>query len=249
MKAPHDVAVSVIISTYNRPRLLDRAMASVAAQTYQDFDVWVVDDCSDDERAFEAVMKKWHHVLVDRGITLYPARLPKNSGYQCVPKNAGILYSDGDHIAYLDDDNVWRPRHLEALMGAMLATETDMVYGGRHYVNDTDDTNLVTGDVAALPFDPRALAKANYIDTSDILHTRGGAWTLLREYGYIWDHNLRRFGDWNFVLRWGKAGLAGTPVDEVLTDYHWHGDNLQLTRPLTKAPMPLNESTYRKAMA
>lgn len=246
MKLPDEVAVSVIISTYNRPEMLDRALESVCAQTYTDFDVWVIDDFSDDEKAIEAVLSKWDGLFGDRGITLWPARMPFNTGYQCAPKNAGILYSNGAFIAYLDDDNTWHPDHLEKLVEAILNGEHDMVYGGHTYVNETDNSDLPVGNSPAQPWDTCKLRVENYIDTSDILHTRGGAWILLRDWRYIWDETMRRFGDWNFVLRWASADLTAAPVDRILSTYYWHGSNLQLTRKPREAPMIMSVDSYRK---
>lgn len=239
-------AVSVIISTFQRPALLDRALASVVAQTYTDFEVWVIDDCSPDEEAVGAVLEKYAGMFAARGIPFYPARLPRPSGYQCVPKNAGIFYSSGEFIAYLDDDNTWEPNHLEELMKVMLAGEADLVYGGRAYINQTDRTDLFHGLVYPQPWDPVKLAQANYIDTSDILHTRGAAWLILREWRNIWDNNLRRFGDWNLLMRFVRLGLVGEPVNAILSTYYWHGENLQLTRAVTAGPVAIPLSTYEK---
>ena len=59
-------------------------------------------------------------------------RLGENSGYQCMPKNKGVEMASqirvqddgsykggGDYIAYLDDDNTWRPNHLSVLVNAI----------------------------------------------------------------------------------------------------------------------------------
>jgi glycosyltransferase involved in cell wall biosynthesis len=244
MKHPSDPLVSVIISTYNRPEFLDRALASVCAQDFADFDVWVVDDYSDDMEAIGAVIEKWTAKFAERNIDLWGLRTPFNSGYQSYPKNMGIMQSSGELIAYLDDDNVWLPNHLSDLVTAFLAADTDMVYGGRRYVNNTD-LDLPSGDVAAEAWSAPRLRAANYIDTSDILHSRGGAWMLAATTGSIWDENLTRYGDWDLLMRWSRIGLTATPVPGIHSEYHWHGDNLQLTRPLKNAPTAMPLGQYR----
>ena len=220
--------VSVIVSTYNRPQFLDRALASIHKQTYTDFDVWVVDDCTPGD-ANEGVLKKWHELHWERGIPFYAARLEWNSGYQCVPKNAGIFYSTGDFIAYLDDDNTWEPTHLETMMRHM-TPDVDMVYCGIRYDNRTDNASLPTGERPAPPWDPVALFQQNYIDTSAMIHSRGSAMMLSQEAYNVWDESLRRFADWNLVARFARAGLRAAPVPGHFINYVWHGDNLQLTR-------------------
>ena len=85
--------VSVIISTYDRPAMLDRALASVHAQTFSDFEVIVVDDATPDVDSMQSVVSKWDAKFTERGINLWPYRLETNSGYQCFPKNRGIEHS------------------------------------------------------------------------------------------------------------------------------------------------------------
>lgn len=60
MRLPDWPKVSVIISTYNRPVMLKRALESVLAQDYDDFDVIVVDDCSPDQDAINEVGREMY---------------------------------------------------------------------------------------------------------------------------------------------------------------------------------------------
>lgn len=220
--------LSVIVSTYNRPEFLDKALASICAQTYTDFDVWVVDDCTP-HGVNEGVLEAWYKAHEARGIPFYAARLGFNSGYQCVPKNAGIAHSKGDFIAYLDDDNTWTPMHLEKMMAAF-TPDVDMVYCGIDYANETANAALPTGKREAPDWDPKALLLSNYIDTSAMIHTRGSAMMLSQEAYNVWDESLRRFADWNLVVRFAKAGFRAAPVKGHFINYLWHGENLQLTR-------------------
>lgn len=261
--------VSVVISTYNRPEMLNKALASVHAQTFDDFEVVVVDDCSPDQDAMRAVLEKWYYEFEKRGIELVAARLGENSGYQCMPKNKGIELARGDYIAYLDDDNTWRPNHLAVAVNAIEyspANETekpgeyskpnfsiDLVYTRIHYVADQEvieklqksfENRIPLGDAEGTEWNPMLLNTRNYIDTSTILHSKGAFWRLVRESGYGWDETLRRFGDWNFVWRWGVFGLTAKLVDAVTLEYFWHADNLQLTRPCIETPVCLNYAQY-----
>src|SRR5436309_14122755 len=94
--------VSVIISTYDRPAMLDRALASVYAQTFDDYEVIVVDDCSPNREELRVLLERWHGKFEAAGKELIGLRLGENSGYQCMPKNRGIEMARGDYIAYLD---------------------------------------------------------------------------------------------------------------------------------------------------
>ena len=242
--------VSVVISSYERPEMLSRALASVHRQTFADFEVVVVDDCSPSQAAYHAVFDEWGPKFDERGIVLWPYRLQFNSGYQCFPKNRGIEQARGDYIAYLDDDNEWRPDHLQRLVEAIESDfSTDMVYSRLCYHNDTlpEDKRkeLPAGDAEGSPWKPELLSQRNYVDTSTILHSKGAFWRLVRDSGYGWDETLRRFGDWNFVWRWAVHGLTAKLVDVVTVDYHWHAGSMQLTRPAIEVPVCLNFAAYQ----
>lgn len=268
--------VSVVISTYNRPQQLDTALASVHAQTFGDFEVVIVDDCSPHPAdspltaklqqqtfppAYIEVLEKWNVEFEKRGIDIIAARLGENSGYHCMPKNKGIEQARGDYIAYLDDDNEWRPDHLQVCVDAIESGfSTDMVYtrmcyrGNKAEIDKLNESTMIVdgvkggkiplGDAPGQEWNPILLNQFNYIDTSVIMHSKGAYWRLVRDSGYGWDETLRRFGDWNFVWRWGVFGLTGKLVDKVTLDYNWHANQLQLTRPCVEIPVCLNYSQY-----
>ena len=108
-------AVSVVIPTYNRRRQVERAAASVLAQTFQDFELLVIDDGSHDGTGQslggldERVRYRWQ---ANRG----PA----------AARNAGIHLARGPVVAFLDADNRWLPEHLE-VVAAVLARHPETV--------------------------------------------------------------------------------------------------------------------------
>jgi glycosyltransferase involved in cell wall biosynthesis len=253
--------VSVVISTYDRCAELDKALASVHAQTFDDFEVVVVDDCSPDKESLHALLEKWHSEFEKRGVDLIAARLGENSGYHCMPKNRGIELARGDYIAYLDDDNIWRPDHLAACVEAIESDfSTDMVYTRLHYqVSDEERAKIDAekkvlgaiplGDAPGHDWDPQLLSQRNYIDTNVILHSKGAFWRLVRDSGYGWDETLRRFGDWNLVWRWAVFGLTAKLVDKVTVNYNWHSGQLQINRPAIEVPVCLNFAQYQALRA
>jgi len=246
--------VSVVISTYDRPEFLDRALESVHAQTFDDFEVIVVDDCSPDQAPVHAVLEKWYKKLEERGVDLWAYRMEINSGYHCFPKNRGVEKSSGDYIAYLDDDNTWRPGHLQTCVDAIEANMSlDMVYTRMCYVVPSDEVRKLLndklgrvpeGDSVYTEWNPQLLHERNYIDTNTILHSKGAFWRMVRESGYGWDEKLRRYGDWNFVWRWGMFGNNAQQIDKVTIDYYWHPNMMQLSRPALEVPVCFNYAQY-----
>jgi glycosyltransferase involved in cell wall biosynthesis len=249
--------VSVVISTYNRPEKLDRALESVWGQTFDDFEVVVVDDCSTTHDENHAVLEKWDANFTARGVDLWAFRLGENSGYQCAPKNRGIEQSRGDYIAYLDDDNTWRTDHLEVCVQAIEADlSTDLVYTRASYHIESPELKqklfekfgrhpYPDGDGDGVEWNPNLLNRMNYVDTSCMLHSKGAFWRMVRETGFGWDESLRRFGDWNFVWRWATQGLTGKLVNKVTLDYNVHEGSMQVTRPAMEVPVCFNYASYQ----
>jgi len=96
--------VSVIIPTYNREAFLKRAIKSVLGQTFQDFELIIVDDGSTDKT--KELVDSFDN---DKIKYIYQ----ENSGGAARPKNTGIKIAQGEYIAILDSDDEWLPRKLE----------------------------------------------------------------------------------------------------------------------------------------
>jgi hypothetical protein len=125
--------VSVIISTYNRSKLLtERAIPSVLRQTYQNFEIIIVgDNCTDDT---EELVSKFN----DKRIIFH--NLPKRGSYPTnprhrwmvagvVPANKSLELASGNWIAPLDDDDEFSEDHIELLLDKALKNKCEMVYG------------------------------------------------------------------------------------------------------------------------
>lgn len=95
--------VSVIIPTYNRVNLLHSAITSVLNQTFQDFEILVIDDGSQDNT--QEVVGNFHDTRV------HYIRHKKNKG-EAEARNTGIINSHAEYIAFLDDDDEWMPEKL-----------------------------------------------------------------------------------------------------------------------------------------
>ncbi len=95
--------VSVIIPVYNRRKLLQRAIESVRAQTYAEYELIVVDDASDDgldESNLKSLGRRYSFIRneCNRGVSY--------------ARNRGVSHAAGHFIAFLDSDDQWHPRKL-----------------------------------------------------------------------------------------------------------------------------------------
>ncbi|MDD5606825.1 MAG: glycosyltransferase [Candidatus Pacebacteria bacterium] len=101
----NDPIVSVIIPTYNRADLLGRAIQSVLSQTYQYFEIIIVDDGSIDNT--KSLVERFNNERI-----VYIQRR-ENSGNSVVPRNTAMKIAKGKYIAFLDSDDEWMPEKLE----------------------------------------------------------------------------------------------------------------------------------------
>lgn len=97
--------VSIIMPSYNTGRFIKESIESVLAQTYQNWELLIVDDCSTDNT--DEVVKPF---LVDPRI--FYIKNEKNSG-AAVSRNRALREAKGKWIAFLDSDDLWEPEKLE----------------------------------------------------------------------------------------------------------------------------------------
>lgn len=111
--------VSIIIPTYNRLRFLGEALDSVAAQTFRDYEVIVVDDGSTEPVAEGAA----HHAMKPRVIR-------QSRQGPAAARNRGIAEATADTVAFLDSDDLWQPTKLERFLQALESDRSVRIFYG-----------------------------------------------------------------------------------------------------------------------
>ncbi|WP_405420007.1 glycosyltransferase [Marinobacter flavimaris] len=120
--------VSVITPTYNRAEFLPAAISSVLAQTYEDFELIVVDDGSVDH-----TLKVIKPFLEDRRVRYF---FQENQG-QSFARNYALAQSSGEFIGFLDSDDLWCPDKLEKQLKSFNAHPgADIVHGDEALINE-----------------------------------------------------------------------------------------------------------------
>ena len=230
--------VSVIIPVYNGAATIGRAVASVFAQTFTDFEVVIVDDGSTDDTPA---------VLAAFGDRIRVIRQP-NRGFPAA-RNAAIAASRGDLIALIDHDDEWFPRKLELNVAALQSSPgAVLVYSDLVVVNETGETSRaspITIETAHAPTMDEMLSRLWPIMPSTVVMRRdafdrtGGFceslgqdldfWPLIREQGsfiYLPDRLVRfTFGQlYPKVIRrdFGPEGF----VDLIRSRYGRRADGL-----------------------
>ena len=177
--------VSVIMPVWNRAATVGAAIETVLAQSYQEWELLVIDDGSqDDTRAAVARYSR------DPRVRYF---FQEHAGC-CRARNRGLAESRGEVVAYLDSDNTLEPGYLAAVSAAFAAhPERDAAYFGQLVFDHHDDTVFVRAE----PFDRARLAEGNYVDVNVFAHRRH----LVDRLGGF-DERLSRLGDWDLVLRY-----------------------------------------------
>jgi glycosyltransferase involved in cell wall biosynthesis len=143
--------VSVVIPTYNRRHLLARAVHSVRAQTYTNWEIVVVDDGSNDD----TVSYVQSLAQEDPRVTLI-----SNDALRRGPggaRNAGIQVSTGEFVAFLDSDDVWLPEKLQAQVRYFEGEPSAMALGTDCYLDQPNPQNRLSVRYPRIDNSPAAI--------------------------------------------------------------------------------------------
>jgi len=115
--------VSIIMPTYNCGRFIKESIDSVLAQTYENWELLIVDDCSTDET--ESIVRGYK----DERIHYW--RNAHNEG-AALTRNRALREAKGKYIAFLDSDDVWLPEKLERQVAFMCTNHYAFTYTAFH---------------------------------------------------------------------------------------------------------------------
>jgi len=204
--------VSVIIPTYNRVHLVGRAIRSVLNQTYQDFEIIVVDDGSTDNT--EEVVESFNDPRI-RYI-----RHEKNRGGSAA-RNTGIRASRGEYVAFLDSDDEWLPEKLEKQLSVFEEDSTcGAVYTDFLYMLPDGNVKLCQN------YHPegwilKKLLSSNVVGTTSTVIVKRECFETVG----LFDESLLSCQDWDMWIRIAKR-YSFRKVPEPLTKYRVHQDRI-----------------------
>lgn len=119
---------SVIIPTYRCAKYLEECVRSVLAQTYENFEILLLDDASDDDT--------WSFIqrLARQDERIIAVQNKQNLG-AAMTRNRGIEMARGEYIAFLDGDDRWLPEKLAVQLQCLDETKCDVCYTGYSFIN------------------------------------------------------------------------------------------------------------------
>lgn len=156
--------VSIITPVYQSERFIERTILSVLAQSYQNWEMILIDDCSHDKSA-EIIQK-----FVEKDKRIKYLRLETNSG-AAVARNKAIEMAQGEYLAFLDSDDLWEPSKLEKQLEFMKEKNSNFSFTRIKIIDSNNNTIKETIPIP-LKVDYNYLLKRTVIATSTVIINR-----------------------------------------------------------------------------
>lgn len=153
--------ISIVVPVYNAGKFLEETIACVRDQTYENWELLLVDDCSTDNSL--SLIENWRQ----KDGRIHPVRQERNQG-AARARNRGVAEASGRYIAFLDADDLWVSRKLETELAFMRRRQAAFVFTGYEFA---DEAGKGLGKVVKVPasLDYRQALKNTTIFTSTTL--------------------------------------------------------------------------------
>ena len=218
-----DTSFSVIMPTYNRKHCIKNAIDSLLSQTYQNFELIIIDDGSTDGTG-EYLNKVYKNEIKNGKINYFQS--PKNFG-EASARNEGLKISKNKWIAYLDTDNEMLPEFLETFNYYI---SNNLGYKIFYAQIKNRNSSVIIGH----KFDFDELVIGNFIDIGIFVHSI----QLYRDLGGF-DVKLDRLVDWDLIIKYTQK-YQPVFIEKVLLNYDDGPDSSRIS--LSKS----QDNNYKK---
>lgn len=195
--------VSIITPVYNCEKYLTRTIESVQKQTYENWEMILIDDCSTDTS--KEIIRKFE--IFDERIKYIKNQ--QNSG-AALSRNKGIEVARGDFIAFLDSDDVWDPYKLEKQLNFMIKNKYDFSSTAYNKINENNEIIL------------DKISVQNEMDYKKLLKYNCGNSTVMynaKNIGKFFIPNIRKRNDYLMWLTIIKKTKKIYGLNEVLASH------------------------------
>ncbi len=201
--------ISIVLPSFNRARILPKAVESILRQTYKDFELIIVDDGSSDNT--REVVKSFND---DRIVYVHQ----ENAG-ACVARNNGIDHACGEYIAFQDSDDIWHEDKLEKQLKALQEKNADIVFCRMNRMSDGKKIGLVSD-----------YFKEGFL-SKDVMPMSIGTQTLIGKSIVFkqekFDSEMPRFQEFELLVR-AQKNYSIYCMEEPLVDYIIQTDSLSV---------------------
>lgn len=159
-----DRLISIVVPVYNAERFLEETVKSVRNQTYQTWELLLVDDCSTDQSREIALR------LEREDARVHLVRQGTNQG-AAAARNRGVQEARGRYLCFLDADDIWEPEKLQKELAFMQERQAGFVFTGYEFA---DETGVGLGKIVNVPnqITYREALKNTTIFTSTVMFDR-----------------------------------------------------------------------------
>lgn len=204
--------ISIVLPVYNGEKYLRESIESVIAQTYQAWELLIMDDCSTDGSAeiakeYEAKDSRIHYYRNERNL-----RLPRNL-------NRGFSLAKGDYLTWTSDDNRYKPQAIEKMHAALVSADAQFVFASCRII-DGDDKEVEY--IMVSESSKKRLVGMNPVGAC-FLYTRK-AYETVGEY----DPEVALVEDFDYWQR-VYTRFGAVTLEEILYEYRWHDGALTST--------------------
>lgn len=211
---------SIIIPTYNQAKLLRNCLDSIKKQTFNDYEVIVVDNCSPDNtrdvvESFDFPQSSFLQI--------------KNEGIVARSRNMGIHVAKGEWICLLDSDDIWYPNKLEEVYKLIRTSpESDVVSHSTMWVNvQTCEKKIMTWNFKPDNLYEYMLRHGNKFQNSSISIRKD---FLVNNLLTINDTpEFKSVEDYDFMLNLAFLGANFSYIKEPLGEYNVYGNNMSMS--------------------
>ena len=207
--------VSVLMGTWNRGDGIRESIRSVLDQTYPRYELLVVNDGGPEE--VEGIVRSF------RSPKIRYFRMQSNRGHASV-LNEGARRASGRYIAYLDDDDVYYPDHLESLHNAIVSSGRKFVYSNTQFVRGESREGKFVKQKIMYNWNEEhhrdKLILNNYIANLGVIHEK----SVFHRVG-LFSEDLTMVMDWDFWLR-ASLEYPFHHLDRTTGEYRFTGKNV-----------------------
>ena len=211
--------ISVVIPNYKRVDSLKKAVDSVLEQTFQDFEIIIVDDCSPNIDEIENSIEN----IRDSRIRLIKQSNNRGGG---ATRNKGIFEAKGEYIAFLDSDDTWSPDKLAKQYSAIIECNEDNGLVYCKSIIKRDKGKCVVAPVRSIRDNERIsdylFVNKGFCQTSSYFLPT----SLARK--CLFDESLPRHQDYDFLFKLEKKNTKFVFIDESLVTIYWRDQEQNL---------------------
>ena len=196
--------VSIITPSYNSEKFIKQCIKSVIAQTYTNWEMLIIDDCSIDNsgeiiKSFAEKNKKIKNIFLENNVGAAEAR------------NTAIRQAKGQYIAFLDSDDVWEPQKLEKQIKFMEGN--DIAFSFTSYTPISEDGTISFSEIVA----PTKVSYSSYLKNTII-----GCLTVIIDKEKVGDFEMPIIKSSHDMALWlliMKRGFTAYGIQESLAKY------------------------------